>query len=278
MVSNYAKLFINACITGVFLKKTANEKYDFVSRKNSIESNLAVWDEAYQWPEDGDEWSGQARYCNQNYEDWKSSIVDTFINPYLSRDSSVLEIAPGHGRWTQDIIGNCGQLTLIDLSPSCIAHCRKLFSDHDNIAYLVNDGKSLEGVEDESVDFIWSFDSFVHMSRSVIDDYFREIHRVLKEGGVAIIHHAGRNDFSTRLNFLRSAGKTGRRIYKFISIKRLRGDDGWRSDISRQAVAGLAMKNGLTVDSQVRSWGSQNQYSVEKYRDYISILRKDKPR
>src|SRR5690349_17953715 len=67
---------------------------------NSVAENLKTWDQAHAWPEDGDEWKGQAVVCGVPYEDWKQSLVERLIDPYLPPGASVMEIAPGHGRWT----------------------------------------------------------------------------------------------------------------------------------------------------------------------------------
>jgi ubiquinone/menaquinone biosynthesis C-methylase UbiE len=37
---------------------------------------------------------------------------------------------------------------------------------------------------------VFSFDSFVHIHKNVIDDYVGEIYRVLKPGGKSYIHHS----------------------------------------------------------------------------------------
>ena len=81
--------------------------------KNTIEENLRVWDEQHNWPKDGDEWDGQARHCNQPYEEWKKALVDTFIVPNISKDAVVAEIAPGHGRWTKEMLETCKEITLV---------------------------------------------------------------------------------------------------------------------------------------------------------------------
>ena len=41
------------------------------------------------------------------------------------------------------------------------------------------------------IDVIWSFDCFVHVNPLDIREYFREFGRVLRPGGLALIHHAG---------------------------------------------------------------------------------------
>jgi SAM-dependent methyltransferase len=54
----------------------------------------------------------------------------------------------------------------------------------------VNDGKSIPKVRDNSQDLVFSFDSFVHMHANVTEEYVKEIYRVLKPGGQALIHHS----------------------------------------------------------------------------------------
>jgi ubiquinone/menaquinone biosynthesis C-methylase UbiE len=50
--------------------------------------------------------------------------------------------------------------------------------------------KSFPFIKDNSQDLVYSFDSFVHMHLNVIDDYLKEIYRVLTPGGKGIIHHS----------------------------------------------------------------------------------------
>ncbi len=95
--------------------------------KNTVENKLRLWNQDYGWSKRGDEWDGQARFCGQPYNQWKQSIVDTFIVSNTA-NSVVLEIGPGHGRWSRIIAGLCRQLILVDLSPQCIQFCKNLLS------------------------------------------------------------------------------------------------------------------------------------------------------
>ena len=73
----------------------------------------------------------------------------------------------------------------------------------------------LNGVPSEVVDFVWSYDVFVHLDPECVQGYLREIYRVLKSGGVAVIHHPGqhplriglRKVLAPRLYFLRRLPK-----------------------------------------------------------------------
>jgi ubiquinone/menaquinone biosynthesis C-methylase UbiE len=242
--------------------------------KNTIEGNLETWDKEHHWSRDGDEWDGQAQFSGVTYEDWKNALVETFILPNVNPDSSVLEIAPGHGRWSEIIAGRCQALTLVDLSPSCIEFCRNRLSDYHHVQYHVTDGKSLSEVPDSSIDFLWSFDSFVHMSPEVIQAYLREAHRVLRPGGKAILHHAGRKNGMLWLGFLKDWGEIGRNIYKVLSMGKVGDDDGWRSDVSGPLVRQLAENSGLQVEDQVQKWGEGEKFGVHRYGDWMTTLRK----
>ena len=232
----------------------------------TIEENR-YWDSDYDWEKDGDEWSDQAAYCRKDYQDWKESIVKHFIIPYLGQDMDVLEISPGHGRWTPYLLKG-KSLVLVDMNPKCIEFCRKRFFD-ENIRFHVNDGRKLDRIDDDTIDFVWSYDSFVHMEHDVVESYCQDFSRILRKGGKAVIHHAGRNDMFLRLGFLKR-WKTGRKAYQMISMNKLSGEDGWRSDVSKESVRRIAKRSGLIVDSQVNSWG--DGYNNRLFNDWVSIL------
>jgi len=242
--------------------------------KHSIGNNLRVWDRKYAWTQDGDEWIEQARACGQPYEAWKDSIVKTFIEPNVTSSSAVLEIAPGHGRWSREIAPRCSRLVLVDLSRNCIEHCRHLLRGHAHVEYQVTDGRSLPGVADGSIDFVWSYDSFVHMRKKVIEAYLEEIARVLNPGGLAVIHHPGRRHLFIPFRRFARQFPRGRRLYNFLTLGHFRVDDGWRSDVSRPMVRHAARRCGLKVEAEVLRWGGRNQFGVPLYRDTISTFRK----
>ncbi len=242
--------------------------------KHTLANNLRVWNKDYPWTRDGDEWVDQAEACGQLYEAWKASLIQEFIEPNVTRDSSVLEIAPGHGRWSSEIAPRCSHLTLVDLSANCIDFCRDLLHEYDHIEYKVGDGRSLPGVSDGSVDFVWSYDSFVHMRRKIVGAYIAEIARVLKPGGLAILHHAGRRHLFIPLRRFCISIPRGQRYYNLLTLGHFASNDGWRSDVSRWMVRRFASDQGLQVVSQLTRWGDQGQFGIPLYRDTISILRK----
>jgi cyclopropane fatty-acyl-phospholipid synthase-like methyltransferase len=102
---------------------------------------------------------------------------------------TLLEIAPGHGRWTDYLLDHCDRLIGVDLAEKCVEACRRRFADRPHATFHKNDGRSLGMVGDGEIDFAMSFDSLVHCEADVVESYVRELARTLSEHGAAFIHH-----------------------------------------------------------------------------------------
>jgi ubiquinone/menaquinone biosynthesis C-methylase UbiE len=156
----------------------------------SIEENRSLWGNAYDWSSGGNEWSAA---WGGAHNQWEGTIV-----PRISRHlpvHTILEIAPGYGRWTAFLARYCERLIAVDLSEKCISACRERFREIAHIECHVNDGRSLPFIRDGSVDFVFSFDSLVHADTDVIESYLTEFARILKPDGAGFIHHSNVAEF-----------------------------------------------------------------------------------
>ena len=168
----------------------------------TIEENRFLFDESYDWPQAGEEWS--TPWGNAHMQ-WYGSILPR-ISAFVPTDT-ILEIAPGYGRWTAFLKDLCKRLIIVDLSDSCIDKCRQRFAECSHISYFVNDGKSLEMVADGSVDFIFSFDSLVHAEDAVLKAYAAEFAKKLRPDGAAFIHHSNAGEYLNRVKVQRQLSK-----------------------------------------------------------------------
>ncbi len=139
----------------------------------------------YDWSRAGDEWSAR----------WGDAAAQWYgcIYPRVWRflpAPTILEIAPGFGRWTEFLLGHCETLIGIDIAPKCVDACKRRFADRAGTIFETNDGHSLPMVADSSVDFGFSFDSLVHVEADALNGYLTELARVLKPDGVAFLHHS----------------------------------------------------------------------------------------
>jgi ubiquinone/menaquinone biosynthesis C-methylase UbiE len=121
-----------------------------------------------------------------------SKVVKHHLKPYVHADSVVLEIGAGGGRWTQYLIG-AREVVVAELNRQFFRYLRQRFkSDKHKLRFYETTGFELNGIESASIDFVFSFGTFVHIDPEGIDAYLAEIHRVLKPGGNGTLQYADR--------------------------------------------------------------------------------------
>jgi ubiquinone/menaquinone biosynthesis C-methylase UbiE len=151
----------------------------------SVSDNKKYY-EKYDWSDAGEEWSapwGGTRAM------WLTSIYPR-IGEFLPADR-VVEIGAGHGRIAKILHAfTANELVLFDIMDSCVKECARIFEESTKTRCLQTDGHSLNGVEDKSVDLVFSFYSLVAADRETMHSYLREIDRVLCDDGVAFLHHS----------------------------------------------------------------------------------------
>ena len=153
--------------------------------------NRAVWENQWDWSRRGDNWSDS---WGGTPALWFATLLPR-IHAFVPT-GTILEIAPGYGRWTQYLKDLCERLVVVDLAENCIKSCRERFADASNIEYHVNDGRSLEMVADSSVDLVFSFDSLVHAEADVVGGYLEQLGRKLRPDGIGFIHHSNIGHYS----------------------------------------------------------------------------------
>jgi SAM-dependent methyltransferase len=207
----------------------------------TIEENRFIWDR-WDWTRYGEEWTEQVRgFRGEDPEDWRQRLIRETIAKYAPEGGTVVEIGPGAGRWSGDLLQRADDLILVDISPVCLDLCRSRFADRSNVRYVLTDGRSLPSVEKDTVDFIWSYDTFVHINPSHTDAYLGEFARVLKEGAYASIHHPG--DYAEKRR------------------------PGFRSHVDGRFFGHLARKHGLELVAQDDSLAHMPG-------DLVSVIRK----
>jgi 2-polyprenyl-3-methyl-5-hydroxy-6-metoxy-1,4-benzoquinol methylase len=163
----------------------------------TIDENLRVWNNTYDWSSGGDEWS--AGFGGTE------ALWFFILYPRIHRfvpSPAILEIAPGFGRWTQFLRAQCQSMIAVDISERCIEHCKMRFASESHIKFHVNDGTSLAAVPDDSIDFVFSFDSLVHVETDIIEAYLLQLARKLTPDGVGFIHHSNIGAYPRRLKLM----------------------------------------------------------------------------
>lgn len=218
----------------------------------TIDENVAMWNSAYAWTDQEEEWS--SGYPGGSKTLW-FGIIFPRIHHFLPT-TTILEIAPGMGRWTQYLRDLCNHLVVVDLSEKCIETCKSKFSSSQNISYYVNDGKSLEMVEDGSIDFVYSFDSLVHAEADVVEEYLNQIATKLKSNGVGFIHHSNLKDYSN-LKYL------PRKLRTMIRY----GKTSWRADTVNAELFEQLCKNAKLhcVSQELINWDTHGLFLTDTF-------------
>lgn len=165
-----------------------------------------------------------------------------FLRMFATLDlTNAVELACGHGRHAAHIRQHhrFGQLTLVDVNEPNIAFCRQRFAGDDRFSYLTNSGSDLTPLASAAYTAVFCYDAMVHFEYDDVFSYLREIHRVLRPEGRALLHHSN-ND--------RSPGA------------RYSDNPHWRNFMSASLFAHVAMRTGFAVlQQQVIDWGGVPQ-------------------
>lgn len=97
----------------------------------------------------------------------------------------VLEIGCGAGRITSALAGLFGEVHAVDVSGEMIEQARAALQRYPNAHLYQNNGMDLSVIPGGGYDFAFSMIVFQHIpSREVIENYVREVHRLLRPGAL----------------------------------------------------------------------------------------------
>jgi SAM-dependent methyltransferase len=147
----------------------------------------------------GDEWTaedtsgGGTTYGldEATIKNFSKCLSDQVLDRYLPAHSKEgLEIGPGGGRLTSLLLPRTEVLHAADPSEGMLKRLHARFEDHPALRTYVTDGMTLPPLAQHSLDFVASFDVFVHFEPRLVHWYLRQIARLLKPGGIGLIHYA----------------------------------------------------------------------------------------
>lgn len=126
-------------------------------------------------------------------------IRDHFLLPYVNPEHTAVEIGPGGGRWTPYLLP-FRRLYLVDYLGEVLAEARRRFRRHPHVSFLLNHGDDFPGIPEGSVDFVFSFGTFVHLELDTIRSYLFHMAAILAPGGQAVLQYADQTKVMARLN------------------------------------------------------------------------------
>lgn len=101
----------------------------------------------------------------------------------------LVEIGCGLGRMTHDFAARFNRVYALDIAENMLTGARSYWGHLPNVQFILGDGASLRPVPDRAVDIVLSFYVLNHaVHPDIVLSYLREAGRVLKSGGIALLH------------------------------------------------------------------------------------------
>jgi ubiquinone/menaquinone biosynthesis C-methylase UbiE len=150
--------------------------------------SLAVNEELF-WNQYVNDWEKSEKSKNVRYvgTEWKyEEDFLSLLKKCACSEKEALEIGCGGGRITATGVKLFKHVYAADLSNEMLRKCKEAIMAA-NVSFHKLDGFTLQDFADDTVDFVYSHDVFVQLSSIQVYPYFKEIKRVLKDGGIGLI-------------------------------------------------------------------------------------------
>jgi SAM-dependent methyltransferase len=162
-------------------------------------------------------------------------VRDRYLLPYVNVQHTALEIGPGGGRWTRYML-RFERVYAVDYYSELITNLRETLKQ-PNIITIRNNGTDFPGVPDASVDFVFSFGTFVHLDPPLIESYLQNLGRILKLTANVVIQYSDKTKIMARENpgFAENTPETMRHMVQEAGFRIVEEDltTLWHSSIIR---------------------------------------------
>lgn len=123
---------------------------------------------------------------SEQHRNWKVyTHIPTWLESEINPDDVCLEIGCGYGQWMIPLSPMVTTVWGIDIHETPIAVANQKFVEHkvENNCYAsVSDGTSIP-FPDGSFTLVYSISVFQHLPRVMVDNYIKQMKRVLQPGG-----------------------------------------------------------------------------------------------
>jgi SAM-dependent methyltransferase len=159
------------------LLKKMREDWDERAKENA---RFYIVNSREDWTEDEFYRGGEQTLANDILTD-----MENICQGRDPRSMKALDIGCGAGRVTRALAGLFGEAHGVDVSGEMIRLARAACADRPNAYFHQNNGMDLEALGAREFDFAFSSCCFQHIpSRGVIENYVREVGRLLRPGAL----------------------------------------------------------------------------------------------
>ncbi len=125
-------------------------------------------------------------------------IRDRYVLAYVRPEDTALEIGPGGGRWPRYLL-DFKKLYVVDYHVELLAELKKNFCK-PGMEFIKNNGTDFPGIPERSIDYLFSFGTFVHLDAPIIEIYLANMKKILKPGANAVIQYSDKTKIMAQLN------------------------------------------------------------------------------
>lgn len=155
------------------------ETWDYYAQRNAeffIATEAKPLSEEFRWNPD--------EFFRKGEVEIATKLAEYFGDAGKLADLTILEIGCGVGRQTRALAKRFKQVLALDISPEMVRRAKQNLRSCSNVSVILGNGLDLGGVADRSVDVVFSFVVFQHVTdKEITHNYVREAARVLRPGG-----------------------------------------------------------------------------------------------
>jgi hypothetical protein len=126
-------------------------------------------------------------------------IRDRYVLPYVNARHSAVEIGPGGGRWTRYLLG-FGTLYAVDYHQELLDELKRNFGRRPNLRFIRNEGTDFPGIDGQSIDYVFSFGTFVHLDFHLIEAYLAAMRPILRQGANVVLQYSDKRKIMAQIN------------------------------------------------------------------------------
>jgi cyclopropane fatty-acyl-phospholipid synthase-like methyltransferase len=129
-------------------------------------------------------WESERAFEDSGEESVRDLLASEHVK--ILPGSRVVDIGVGIGRMMKPLAQRFPEADFhgIDVSDEMVRQARERMADLPNVTVTANTGSDLRAFGDGQIDLVYSYIVLQHIPRPLVREYFREVGRVLKPGGI----------------------------------------------------------------------------------------------
>jgi len=125
-------------------------------------------------------------------------IKQRYVLPYVNAQHKAVEIGPGGGRWTRYLLG-FDTLYAVDHHQELLDELQRNFGRRRNVRFIKNNGTDFPGIDRNSIDYLFSFGTFVHLDFNLIEAYLLAIRLIIKPEANVVIQYSDKTKIMAQI-------------------------------------------------------------------------------